>query len=186
MSMNVVKLLKGDHALVKSLFSQFKSTGDAAKKQTLANDIIKNIVVHSAAEEQIVYPEYRSVMPEGNKIADHSLDEHQVVKNLLAELDKMKVTDAGYDSKMFNMMKNLEEHISEEENSFFPKLEAALDAGRLETLGKEVEMSKMMAPTRPHPNAPATYPANLLNAAAAPFDKVRDFIRDASAPKSSK
>lgn len=49
---------------------------------------------------------------EGKRLVDRSLQEHQGVKNILYELDNMKIEDAGFDQKMQMVMKELQQHIA--------------------------------------------------------------------------
>ena len=57
----------------------------------------------------------------------------------------------------------------------------------LMTLGKELRAAKKVAPTRPHPNAPDSPPANMIvGGAAAVVDRARDAVSGrgkARAPK---
>jgi len=90
----------------------------------------------------------------------------------------MKASDIKYDTTLKSIMENLEQHIKEEETEFFPKLEKMLGNDKLEQLGTQIETAKKLAPTRPHPNAPNTYPANMLNVGATPIDKMKDMGRE--------
>src|SRR6185295_11331918 len=67
-------LLKADHRKVEQLFQQFKSTGeDNDKKSDLAEQVCKELIVHSKLEEELFYPACRE-----KDVEDDILDEAQV------------------------------------------------------------------------------------------------------------
>jgi hypothetical protein len=67
-------------------------------------------------------------------------------------------------------------HVEEEEGEAFPKVRDALGQERLFEIGEAMERAKKVAPTRPHPYAPSTPPANLV---AGPAAGVMDRAREA-------
>jgi len=125
-----------------TLFDKWSTTTDATEKQSLANQIIKEIKVHSNVEETIVYAEYRTKITNGDHAADKSIHEHQEIKNTLSELENKQANDSEYDTKFRKMFANLNEHIQEEEKEFFPQLEKAFTIQRLEELGGQVNAAK--------------------------------------------
>jgi hypothetical protein len=74
------------------LFKDIK-VGDRFSKEQIKNQIVKELSVHAVIEEQLVYPAFRNLNFEDNawknKLADKSLLDHQLVKNILKELDTM-------------------------------------------------------------------------------------------------
>lgn len=51
-------------------------------------------MVHSLAEEEVLYPEFKNLM--GSKCRDHALSEHKTLKNLLMDLDSMTIDSPGF------------------------------------------------------------------------------------------
>jgi hemerythrin superfamily protein len=131
--------------------------------------------VHAAVEEQFVYPVLRWKVDEGSGLADHAIDEHQEVKRLLADLEKMEPGTAEFSSQMDKLVTAVREHVSEEEGDVLPKLKAATDADLRETIGSLVENAKSVVPTHPHPLVPGTATAQLI---AGPWASIVDRIRD--------
>ena len=174
--MDATRLLEQDHREVEVLFEQFKdATGDTQEKGRIVEQIIKELSVHAAIEEEVFYPAVKDAVPDGEGLVDHSLDEHQEVKELLAELDRMSPGDAGYHQKVEKVISDVSEHVQEEEGEMFPKFREAISASKLEEIGAKLAQAKERAPTRPHPKAPSTPPANTVaGAAAAVVDKARD------------
>jgi hemerythrin superfamily protein len=171
--MNAIEMLKTDHRHVESLFEQYlsQSRADALR------DIVEQLSIHAAIEEQYLYPKIRDVVPNGSQLADEGVEEHQAVKELLSEIDSARDEDAGVRAKVMQLKQNVEHHVSEEESEMFPKLEAHCSAQDLTDLGSKLESAKSLAPTHPHPHAPERPPGNkVAGPAAAVVDRVRDAI----------
>jgi hemerythrin superfamily protein len=174
--LDATKVLEQDHRGVEQLFDRFEQAeGDTETKGRVAKEIVKELSIHAAIEEEVFYPEVKAAVPNGGGLVDHSLEEHQEVKELLAELDSMDAGDAGFHHKMEKVISHVKEHVEEEEGEMFPKLREAISANQLLEIGDKLEKAKKRAPTRPHPKAPNRPPANkMARPPAAVFDKARD------------
>lgn len=108
-NIDVVSSMLSDHQKVKNLFNQYKSSTSLNTKQDLSRSIIKEIKSHAALEETIVYPEFRKSLPDGNRLADRSLNEHRKVEKQLDDLNNMNLKDdeVAFDTKMNSMMEVL-------------------------------------------------------------------------------
>ena len=182
---DAITVLKDDHRLVDELFQQIEDIPSDApagseqmkRRRTLFEQVSEELSRHAVAEEELLYPLVRSAIPDGKRLADHALEEHQEVKETLARLERMSRSDLGFEPEFTTLMTNVREHVKEEEAELFPLLEAHCDAETLRTLGNSLEAAKMLAPTRPHPNAPNTPPLNVLaGAGAAVVDRARDAL----------
>ena len=100
--MNAIKLLRKDHQTVEGLFKRYEKAGDGAmkEKQHIAEQITKELSVHAAIEEELLYPAARAVAEELEDISLESLEEHHLVKQTLAELERMSPSDERFDAKM--------------------------------------------------------------------------------------
>jgi hemerythrin superfamily protein len=184
LSKNVIQLIKEDHDRARSLYEQYKLPGTtASQKKLLAWAIIREISIHSAKEEEVVYPAMRNAM--GDLTPDHLLNEHQQLKELLAELNNDNIADPNFDGRLQELMEVLLHHMKEEEEDLLPRFAICEDVTSeyLMQLGRLFEQAKLHAPSRPHPWAPNKPPLNIAaNASVAPLDFVRDLIRFEGAP----
>lgn len=174
--LDAIELLTNDHRTVEQLFGQLEAaTGEAARDA--AEEIVRELSVHAVIEETVLYPAAREAL-EGEELVDHSLDEHQQVKELLTQVDG-KPADDPETRRVFGEIKSaVEEHVEEEEGQLFPQLRGQLDEERLKQLGDAMEKAKSLAPTHPHPHAPDRPPGNVIaSVPAALLDKVRDALR---------
>jgi len=180
---DATRLLEQDHQTVEQLFARFEGVEDTDEKGPIVDEIIQELSIHATIEEEVFYPAVREATGDEG-LVEHSLEEHQEVKELLAELEKMSPSDPGYHQKVQAVIADVREHVQEEEGEMFPKFRDAISTARLEEIGTKLEQAKAKAPTRPHPNAPNTPPGNkVAGAPAAVIDRVKDKLqgRDKSA-----
>jgi iron-sulfur cluster repair protein YtfE (RIC family) len=176
---DAIELLTTDHREVEQFFRQYEAaTSDDGVAHYAAEQIISELSVHAAVEEMILYPMIRKADPDQSVLVDHSLEEHQEVKELLATVDGRPANDPEV-RKIFGKLKSaVEEHVAEEEGKLFPALRRHVKEDELMAVGEKMAKAKAMAPTHPHPNAPNTPPGNLVaGPLAAVADKIRDLLR---------
>ena len=175
-AVDATRLLEQDHREVEQLFDEFeRAKGDTEKKGEIAGKIIQELSIHAAIEEEVFYPAVKAAVPDGEGLVDHSLEEHQEVKELLADLDSMDTSDPGFHQKMEKVISDVKEHVQEEEGEMFPKFRGAISANELMEIGEKLEKAKKGAATRPHPLAPNEPPGNkIASKLAAVSDKARD------------
>ena len=179
MAMDAITMLKKDHQAVERLFKRFEKAGDRAftEKRKLADQIIEALSKHAAIEEQVFYPVARATVPGTEDVVLESLEEHHIVKWVLAELDGMDPAGERFDAKMTVLIENVRHHVEEEEQEFFPKVRAELDRKALAEVGRALEAAKELAPSHPHPRSPDTPPGNLAAAAGAGMvDRISDTV----------
>jgi hemerythrin superfamily protein len=177
--MDAITLLKTDHKTVEKLFKSFEKAGDGAKqtKAKIVDQVIHELSVHAAIEEQVFYPAIRAEVPDTTDEVLESLEEHHIVKWTLSELDGMDPDDERFDAKTTVLIEMVRHHVEEEETELFPTVRAALGRKRLGQIGDQMEAAKATAPTRPHPRAADTPPANTESGAVAgAVDKLRDKV----------
>lgn len=143
-TVNVIDLLKEDHRKVKGLFEKFKAA-DTSSRQSIADEVLQDLEIHTKIEDSIVYPAIREAIEEEETV-DEAREEHHVVGLLIKELRKMKATEDGYRAKFTVLSELVEHHIEEEENEMLPEAEENLD---LEDLGKQaMEMKTRLSSGR--------------------------------------
>jgi hemerythrin superfamily protein len=138
-------------------------------------ELTNELVRHEVAEEEIVYPEVRKALTNGDQLADARIKEQSEAEELLASMEKAGADDPQFPAQLEKLQQAVLEHAAKEETEVFQPLGQALDAERREQLGRRYEMAKAAAPTHPHPSAPDTPPGNMaLGPVAALVDRARD------------
>ncbi|GAA3464380.1 hemerythrin domain-containing protein [Saccharothrix longispora] len=175
---DLVRVITADHREVERLFRELESgQGTPEHRRALADHVIAELVRHSVAEEQFMYPAARKVLPGGDEVADHEIAEHAEAERVMKELEGLEPTDPRFDELLGELMREIRHHIEDEEEDLLPQLAARCSAEDLQELGRKVIAAKKVAPTRPHPAAPDRPPANLLlNPGTGLIDRLRDAL----------
>lgn len=172
---DIVEVLTHDHREVEKLFDQIERTTDPAKRRELTDSVTIELIRHAVAEEQYLYPATRQYLPDGDELADKEIGEHSEVEEALKSLEAMDAEDPEFMYRFREMGNSVRQHLKEEEEDLFPRLQHHATAEALRDLGEKVERAKKMAPTRPHPSAPDTPPLNKIVAPGAGLvDRIRD------------
>jgi hemerythrin-like domain-containing protein len=174
---DVIELLEHDHREVEQMFTEFERATSKEQKEILRDRVIIELVRHSEAEEQAVYPMIRKTIENGDQIVEHEIDEHSKAERIMKELDTMSADDPQFGVLMQQLMDAIKEHVAEEENDVFPQFRSKVDADELNKLGETVQRLKKIVPTHPHPMAPDHPPFNaLLGPGAGLVDRLRDLL----------
>jgi hemerythrin-like domain-containing protein len=177
--MDAISMLKDEHKAVEQLFKRFENAGDRARveKRDVLDRIIEALSMHAAIEEQLFYPVARATVPDTERLALESLEEHHIVKWVLSELDSMNPNDERFDAKVTVLIENVRHHVKEEEQEFFPMVRNGLGRSALRDLGEAMTAAKKVAPTHPHPRSPDTPPGNLVvGTKAGVADRIGDTV----------
>ncbi|WP_107407537.1 hemerythrin domain-containing protein, partial [Streptomyces griseus] len=160
---DVIAELTTDHREVDELFAKIEALppGEKRRKQ-YADEAVIELVRHSVAEEAYLYPAVRKLLPDGDALADKEIEEHAEAERTMKELEGTEAGDAEFDRLIGHLMTEIRSHVRDEEDNLFPRLRKAASAEELADLGDKVRRAKKTAPTRPHPSAPDTPPANKL------------------------
>jgi hemerythrin superfamily protein len=148
---DAVTLLENDHRTVDGLFRQYEDlvvTAPSARREPV-DRFIRELSVHAAIEEEVLYPAVRRDLPDGDSMADEALEEHQEAKEILRRLERMDPSHFEFDSAVTQLIKDVRHHVDEEEADMFPRLRSALGQERLMQLGARMQEAKRIAPTRP-------------------------------------
>ena len=115
---DVIAELTTDHREVDELFEQLDNAvpGSDRRKQ-LVDSLTIELVRHSVAEEQHLYPAVREHLDGGDAIADRELADHARVENLLKELEGRDAGDVDFDRLVRELRTEATAHVADEEDS---------------------------------------------------------------------
>ena len=171
---NMLDLLDEDHQQLADLCDRLSLEGT---QRDVEDVLVATLSRHLSAEEQYLYPTVRRVLPDGAPIA---ADEVAADNELLIALRRLHVTpaqDEAYRATLQMVTEHLRRHTHRTADQVFPRLREHCTGNELIRLGNRVQIARGAAPTRPHPNTPATPPLNkLVDPALAVVDKVRDVL----------
>jgi hemerythrin-like domain-containing protein len=140
--MNAIELLMQDHKEAASMMDQLETAdkGDRSAR-TVFLQLKEALTLHTQAEEQVFYPALKN-HEETKDMIPESLEEHQEVDQILAEMSSLSPGDDDFMDKLTELRDAVEHHVEEEENEMFPKAEQILGQNRLQEMGSQMQQVK--------------------------------------------
>ncbi|MBO2889920.1 MULTISPECIES: hemerythrin domain-containing protein [Pseudomonas] len=146
--MNAIDLLIQDHELVKKLLEELSSTTERAvkKRAELLERIKQEVSIHTALEEEILYPAIKQAGgKEEAKMYYEAKEEHRTVDSLvLPDLLQTETGTVEFAGRVKVMKELLEHHIEEEESELFPTARKLLGKQQLDELGQAMVAQKKL------------------------------------------
>ncbi len=136
---DAVSILKHQHGETRKLFQDVAEVKGEERRRLFLR-LADVLAAHVEVEERFLYPETVRVEELANA-AREAVEEHLVVKRLLADLLERDLEDAVFDAKLRVLESAVIRHEKEEEASFLPRARRRLGPARLEEMGREIERS---------------------------------------------
>jgi hemerythrin-like domain-containing protein len=142
-AMDAIAVLKKDHQEAESLFKGFERTPKKQKRsrKRIAKKIVEELSRHADLEEQIFYPAVQEATKKDEQVFK-ALEEHELVKKLMEELEKMEPDQERFEAKVVVLIDQVRAHVKEEERVLFPMVRRALKPPQLKDLGERLEEGK--------------------------------------------
>lgn len=118
---DVIALLKADHAAVTQLFEQFEKARNDAQKLKLAQNICRELTIHTTLEEELFYPAARDATEDTELLAEAEV-EHASAKDLIGQIEEGGPDDELWDAKVKVLGEYVKHHVKEEEGELFPEV----------------------------------------------------------------
>ena len=136
--MNIQDLLRLDHNKVSMLFSQISESNDPQKCEEYFGQIYQDLMVHSKAEEQVVYPAVRAFYGETQEL----YAEQAEMSVLLEDLKSANATDSDFKAKVDRLKNNFVDHIRQEESTMIAAIKSNCSTEQQERLGTLFKQAK--------------------------------------------
>jgi hemerythrin superfamily protein len=150
MSTDAIVLLKADHKEIRALFREFQAPKTTSARQgQIVKKVIELLTVHTYIENEVMYPQVRTMLPDLEDDILESYEEHHVADVLVMELMQLKPGDERFEAKTTVLIENVTHHMDEEEQDWFPKVRDGLGRKKLQELGVELESARKQAPRSP-------------------------------------
>lgn len=144
--MNAIEMLTKDHQIVRALLDELSSTTERAAKRRsdLLARIHQELQVHTALEEDILYPAIKQAGgKEEEKLYYEAKEEHRTVDSLvLPDLMQTEPGTVEFAGRVKVLKELLEHHIKEEEGELFPRAKKLLGKQGLDELGMSMQAHK--------------------------------------------
>jgi ferritin-like metal-binding protein YciE/iron-sulfur cluster repair protein YtfE (RIC family) len=119
---DVTGLLMEDHRTVLGWFDWYAAESSPAQKSVILEAILKALVAHMAAEEEVFYPEAARCTGD-RALIDHALREHEHARSIMAHL-QVEI-DSPNDTLVAQLRDEIATHVQEEESELFPRVRTA-------------------------------------------------------------
>lgn len=96
--------------------------------------LVKQLIPHFRAEEEVLFPLMRTAVPGSVALLDDLLGDHEKFRRAATEL----VEDAGLSKLIFDLGDLLEVHIRREERELFPLFERQVEGAKADAAGEEI------------------------------------------------
>ena len=132
--MDAITMLIDEHCELEKLFEKLDK-----EDLSVVPDICSILSLHIAVEEQVFYPDInRRTDVEQDDIAE-VLQEHHLLKVLLAEIGELPVDHIDYKAKAGVLAELARHHHEEEESDLFPEVREEMSQERLQQLGERMQ-----------------------------------------------
>jgi hemerythrin superfamily protein len=171
---SVLTRQKSDHVELDRLLRRLGASAPEEQLPVLL-DLYRLVFPHAFAEEAVLWPLMRRVLPDGEELTLQVEQEHQEVNELVTRLEGLESGTPERQSALDRLVEVLREDVRDEEDELFPRLQERVPASRLRLLGVAWELVRRVAPTRAHPIVARRPPGNVI--AALPLsilDRSRD------------
>lgn len=171
---SVLSRQKSDHVKLDELLHRLRESSHEEQLPVLL-ELYRLVFPHAFAEESVLWPVMRRVLPDGEELTLQVEQEHQEVNELVTRLEDLELGSLERRAALERLDEVLREDVRDEEDELFPRLQERVSERELRLLGIAWEVVSRVAPTRAHPIVARRPPGNVI--AALPLS-VLDRSRD--------
>ncbi|MFO6454173.1 MULTISPECIES: hemerythrin domain-containing protein [unclassified Aeromicrobium] len=173
--LSVLTRQKQDHVRLDRLLNELAVAPPGDEEERVLRRLARLVFPHAFAEESVLWPVLRRVLPDGEALTLQVEQEHQEVTEIWTSLEVHSQDDPRREPLLDRLTRVLQDDVRDEEDELFPRLQERVTVGQLRLLGIAWEIVRRLAPTRPHPVVARRPSGNVL--AALPLaltDRTRD------------
>jgi hemerythrin superfamily protein len=142
LSPSITDMIRFDHSHVMVTFHQYTRDKRPSVKKALAETICDALEIHATLEEEIFYPALRPHAHD-QKVMDKSVPEHDEMRAMIAELRRTDPKSPRHDELVFQLMRDVQHHVADEETVLLPDAEQSLSHERLCELGAQMTKRRL-------------------------------------------
>ncbi|MGY1711678.1 hemerythrin domain-containing protein [Geodermatophilus sp. SYSU D00758] len=173
---SVLARQRRDHEELDRLLHRLDGTTGREQEEVLTR-IDRLVFSHAFAEETVLWPVIRRVLPDGDDLTLRVEREHQEVNELVSELEGLPHDGPRRAERLARLVTVLREDVRDEEDVLLPRLQERLDPAALRRLGRRWDLARRVSPTRPHPTVSRRPPGNVLSGLPlSVLDRTRDVV----------
>ncbi|CAH0306652.1 DNA nickase [Massilia sp. Bi118] len=142
LSPSITDMIRFDHSHVMVTFHQYTGDKRPSVKKALAETICDALEIHATLEEEIFYPAMRP-RAANQKVMEKSEPEHMEMRRLIHELRNTDPRDSRHDELVFELMRDVQHHVADEETVLLPEAEQTMTKDRLSELGTQMTKRRL-------------------------------------------
>lgn len=143
----IMELLERDHRVLRAMLGRFDTT--ATDEWTgVFRDLVDHLVRHEVAEQEVVFPRLRRVLPDLAKTLEECVADEERLERHLVSMARLPVLSPEFRDALAKLRDELDAHLAREDLVVLPKLRTI---GHLddEDFARSYEVARMGAPSRP-------------------------------------
>jgi hemerythrin superfamily protein len=137
--MNVLAMILADHQRVLGIIQDLESTRDHRFREDMSDLLRREATLHMNAEERVFYPALRDEIP---NIINKPVEEHNLVRRNLKDLDSKTKGDDKWMAKLLVIRDLILQHVGQEEGSVFDVARKALGDAQLTDMARSFQEAK--------------------------------------------
>lgn len=153
-SNQTINFLIDDHKRIKGLFRQFEASASRAPEIRLGvcQEIFMELEIHSYLEEKFVYPTIQNAFKNDidKSLISDAIQDHQHLRFWVKELRSTPIEDEKFNSKMSEVIEEIELHIRKEESDLFPRVKSEIEDQVLDSLIVQLKKTRSELLSSPH------------------------------------
>jgi hypothetical protein len=174
--LSVLSLQKRDHVKLGKLLDRMPGA-PLPEQDAVLLDIYRLVFPHAFAEETVLWPVLRRVLPDGHELTLRVEIEHQQINELVTRLEGLESGSPDRQPMLIRLVELLSQDVADEETKLLPRLQANTTVAQQRLIGIAWEAARQIAPTRPHPIVSRRPPGNVFSALPLSIiDRLRDGV----------
>lgn len=175
--LSVLSRQKSDHVALDRLLEALDAARTRDEEDRVLHRIYRLVFPHAFAEEAVLWPVIRRMLPDGETLTVQVEREHQEVNELVRTLEDQKEPSADRAARIERLMAVLREDVRDEEDVLLPRLQERLSTAQLRAPGMAWEAVRRISPTRAHPVVARRPPGNAVSSLPlSVVDRMRDGV----------
>ncbi len=140
-----------EHHTLLGVFEEMHRTPlERGHREDLLRQAAAAVERHTAAEQRILLPALRRLLPHGDDLAREEAEEHSRIRELLDAMATASPARPGFDARMRALEREMKRHIRRDEHTLFPLLRRSCPSEDLARLGAAFRQDAV----RDHPDTP--------------------------------
>ncbi len=138
--MDITNVIFMDHQKAKTLMREIEKEKDPNRIQEFFGQLYKDLIAHSKAEEEVVYPSVRPFY--GDSDTQELYDEQAELEQVLNQMKSMQPSSPEFKSQLKRVKDMVGDHTRQEESTMFAALRKNISEDQREQLATRFKESK--------------------------------------------